>query len=58
MSHGRSVPEGTVLKAASGGFPADDTTAWPVALAFEDDLVAVAERKAGALQPIKVLRAA
>ena len=58
VSHGRSVPEGTVLKAASGGFPADDTTAWPVALAFEDELVAVAERKAGALQPVKVLHAA
>lgn len=58
VSHGKSVTEGTVLKAASGGFPVGDTSSWPVALAYEDDLVAVAARKAGALQPVKVLHAA
>ncbi len=58
VSHGRSVPEGTVEESLSGGFPVQDTSSWPVALAFEGELVAVAERKAGLLQPIKVLHAA
>jgi len=58
VSHGKSVPEGTLEESLSGGYPVQDTSSWPVALAFEDELVAVAERKAGLLQPIKVLHAA
>jgi tRNA pseudouridine55 synthase len=58
VSHGRSVPEGTVEESVSGGYPVQDTSSWPVALAFEDELVAVAVRMAGLLQPIKVLHAA
>ena len=58
VSHGRCVPEETVVPPLSGGYPLRDTSSWPVALAFEEDLVAVAERKTGVLQPVKVLHAA
>ncbi len=58
VSHGKCVPEGTVVRPSWRGYPAHDTSSWPVALAFDDELVAVAERKAGVLQPVKVLHAA
>jgi tRNA pseudouridine55 synthase len=57
VSHGRSVPEGTVVDPDLHGYPVFDTNSCPIALAFEDDLIAVAERKAGSLQPVKVLHA-
>jgi len=58
VSYGKSVPEGMVAEPTSSGYPPQDTSAWPVALAFEEDLVAVAERREGLLQPVKVLNAA
>lgn len=58
VSYGKCVPEGVVVRPSSRGYPVCDTSSWPVALALEEELVAVAERKAGVLQPVKVLRAA
>jgi tRNA pseudouridine55 synthase len=58
VSHGKSVPAGTIVERPSSGYPVRDTSSWPVALAFEQRLVAVAERQAGLLQPLKVLHAA
>ncbi len=58
VSYGKSVPQGMVAEPTSSGYPPQDTSAWPVALAFEEDLVAVAERREGLLQPVKVLNAA
>jgi len=57
VSHGRAVPEGTVADPILQDYPLFDPNSFPIALTFEDELIAVAERKAGCLQPIKVLDA-
>ena len=58
VSYGRCVPEGELTRPSSRGYPPCDTISWPVALVLEEELVAVAERKAGVLQPTRVLNAA
>ncbi|MGW8284003.1 MAG: tRNA pseudouridine synthase B, partial [Gemmatimonadota bacterium] len=58
VAHGRSVPEGTLEEPLPVGYPACDTRSWPVVLACGEELVAVAERRGGVLQPTKVLSAA
>lgn len=58
VAHGRCVPEGTLNQPPPVDFPVRDTSSWPIVLARGRELVAIAELRAGTLQPTKVLSAA
>lgn len=57
VMHGAPLPEGDLRAPLRSGFPEGPAPALPVALVAGDELVAVAERRDGTLQPRTVLRA-
>jgi tRNA pseudouridine55 synthase len=58
ISHGRVVQASVVAAPDRAAWPAENALDWPVALAHEGELVAVAKRDGEILRPVKVLRAA